>query len=174
MNIDKHGNSLSGTIDFSFGADGAAEVPATLEGLEADGNAEAFTFTIAGHAKLPDGTLAFTKVGDHYEYIFSPADPDASSDSISAVLTIRDGDGDEAEATLTLANPNPALSDDAAAESSDAGYLIADDSLDDLIGADSGYSPTSVTSSGADISQLTEQETLVLEQAMRQVENQMS
>lgn len=179
-NTDEFGNSLSGTVKISFGADGAADILAIIGSkysppiIEAVGDADSWSFTFEDHPKLPDGTLTFTKVGDHYEYVYDLSDPAACFAKKYLYIDIKDGDGDKKSMMLTLSNPSSVSSDDTAAESSEAGYLIADDSLDDLIGADSGYSPALLTSASPDISQLTEQESLALEQAMRQVENQMS
>lgn len=172
---DEMGNSLSGIIALDFGADGAANVPATFDGIEAIGDIDRFAFTISNHRMLPDGKLTFTKNGDHYEYVFMPDDSDSAFNNEYEYLYIFDGDGSKTNGTrLTFSRPNPVSSDDANSSESGADFLIADDSLDDLLGPDSEYSTVSLTSPSSDASQLTEQEALVLEQAMRQVENQIS
>lgn len=187
-------NGLSGTLNIDFGADGAADMPARISfgsySINAKGNEDCWTFYIKD-CSLPDGTLVFTRIDDHYEYVYEIDNPGKVFNNTNIYLQVYDGDGSASyQKSIRFSNLNPASltreagSDDVATlslydtemakELSEAGYLIAEDSLNELLGSDSSSQSLDWDSQGVNASYLTEQEALVLEQAMRQIENQIS
>lgn len=91
----------SNKFALSFGADGPAEIPFTIEdGIEPDSaENDTYTFEIKDHATLPAGQIIIQKTGDNWQYSFIPENGNLNYD-FELKLNAIDADGDVASRTL--------------------------------------------------------------------------